>query len=175
MIKKLLPILLLAIGTGAGVGAGIMLKPAPEEHAEGEEGASDEAHSEDKAKGDKKKASKDKDGEPEEATVEYVKLPNQFVVPVVHGEKITSLVVLTLNIEVEAGTSEAVRQREPKIRDLFLRVLFDHANMGGFRGSFTKSENMDLLREALREVAQKEMGEIITDVLILDIVRQDSK
>lgn len=172
MIKKLLPIILLIIGTGAGVGAGIMLKPAPEEHVEGEEGATDEAHGEKVAK---PKASKKEDGEKEEPTVEYVKLPNQFVVPVVHGEKITSLVVLTLNLEVEAGTAEGVRAREPKLRDLFLRVLFDHANMGGFRGSFTKSENMDLLREGLREVAQKEMGETIQDVLILDIVRQDSK
>ena len=71
------------------------------------------------------------------------------------------------------GQRETVYAREPKLRDAFLQVLFDHANMGGFRGTFTDSNNMDVLRNALNETARKSMGDLILDVLIMDIARQD--
>ena len=64
--------------------------------------------------------------------MEYVKLSNQFVVPVVKGKTVVSLVVLSLSLEVPEGQKDAVFRREPKLRDSFLQVLFDHANIGGF-------------------------------------------
>ena len=90
------------------------------------------------------------------------------------GGRVGALVVLSLSLEVPLGQTEAVHAREPRLRDEFLRVLFDHANSGGFRGTFTDSANLVLLRRALLEAAQKAMGDSITDVLITDIVRQDS-
>jgi hypothetical protein len=55
-----------------------------------------------------------------------------------------------------------------------LQVLFDHANSGGFNGSFTDGANLVLLREALLETALRIFGTDVTDVLIVDIVRQDT-
>jgi hypothetical protein len=55
-----------------------------------------------------------------------------------------------------------------------LQMLFDHANSGGFRGSFTDGSNLVILREALLEVAKRTLGEMVSDVLIVDIMRQDS-
>ncbi len=63
---------------------------------------------------------------------------------------------------------------EPKLRDVFLRVLFDHANAGGFSGSFTKTTRMNTLRMGLLEAAQKALGPVVSDVLIVDVVRQDA-
>ncbi|MFL4469477.1 hypothetical protein ACERZ8_06195 [Tateyamaria armeniaca] len=40
-------------------------------------------------------------------------------------------------------------------------------------GEFTNANNLDILRSALREVAQKDMGDQISDVLIVEIARQD--
>jgi hypothetical protein len=72
-----------------------------------------------------------------------------------------------------AGASSVYRV-EPKIRDAFLTVLFDHANSGGFDGAFTSSGSMEILRRALREAGQKAVGEaVVSDVLITGIVRQD--
>lgn len=51
--------------------------------------------------------------------------------------------------------------------------MFDHANMGGFNGAFTETSKMRLLREALMDAADNVMRGHITDVLIIDIVRQD--
>ncbi|MEN8917572.1 MAG: flagellar basal body-associated protein FliL, partial [Octadecabacter sp.] len=75
--------------------------------------------------------------------------------------------------EVEAGGQEAVFSHEPRLRDAFLQVMFDHANIGGFNGVFTASSNMRILREALQDAADQVMRGHITDVLIVDIVRQD--
>lgn len=162
MIKKLLPILLLLIGTGGGVGAGLFLRPPPAEpeievEADASEAEADSKTAEEKAPADR----------------EYVKLSNQFVIPIVDRDAVQALVVLALSIEVTIGAKDTVFLREPKLRDSFLQVLFDHANLGGFDGAFTSANNLGVLRAALLEVAQKDLGSIVTDVLISDIGRQD--
>jgi hypothetical protein len=105
---------------------------------------------------------------------EYVKLNNQFIVPIIAEGKVIALVVLSLSIEVLPSTREEVYAREPKLRDAFLQVLFDHANSGGFTGNFTSGLNMRNLREGLVEVAQKNLGSRATDVLVTDITRQET-
>ncbi|WP_411351850.1 flagellar basal body-associated protein FliL [Leisingera aquaemixtae] len=158
MLSKLLPVILLILGTAGGIGAGIMLMPAPEEEhaAEPAEEAAEEIA---------------EDGE--ENQREYIKINNQFVVPVVERDQLTSLVVVSLSLEAKQGIGEKVRTLEPKLRDVFLQVLFDHANMGGFRGAFTRSDVLEPLRTALREAAQKHIGKGVYDVLIMEISRQD--
>lgn len=161
MLSKLLPVILLIVGTGAGIGAGIALAPAPEEHAEAPAADGDHAAAEAPA------------AEEEVAEKEYLKLNNQFVVPVVEKNEITSMVVISLSLEAKAGMGNDVYAMEPKLRDAFLQVLFDHANMGGFQGAFTRSDLLMPLRTALREAAQRELGKGITDVLIMEIARQN--
>jgi hypothetical protein len=168
MLGKLLPILLALIGLGGGVGAGLVLRPAPapEDHAA-------DAGAEPAAEGDHADA-EGEDGEPDEGAPEYVKLNNQFVVPVVEKGRVAALVVLSLSLEVDPGSTEAVYLREPKLRDVFLQVMFDHANTGGFSGSFTDGSNLVVLRTSLKEAAAQVLGPLVTDVLITDIARQDS-
>ena len=158
MIKKLIPVLLAILGLAAGVGAGIALRPAPppltpEQEAEAQKAA--------------------KEIPPKEMP-EFVKLNNQFVVPLVKEQRVTGMVILALSLEVDQGVTPEVFAREPKLRDGFLQVLFQHANAGGFDGSFTDSDNLILLRRALLEAAQKTLGDKVSDVLISDIARQDS-
>jgi len=160
MFKKILLFGLVLVGVGAGVAAGVFLRP-------------------------EEKSVPMEDG-PEKATIqsgnselsqdslrEYVKMNNQFVIPVVKDAGVQALVVLSLSLEVPAGQKDAIYSREPKLRDSFLQVMFDHANVGGFDGEFTNANNLDVLRNALREAAQKDMGDQISDVLIVEIARQD--
>ncbi len=105
---------------------------------------------------------------------EYVKLNNQFVIPVVKGEKVKALVVLSLSLEIARARAKRCSAREPKLRDAFLRAMFDHANSGGFDGDFTANGNMAHLREGLLDAAKGIMGDVVSDVLITDIVRQDA-
>lgn len=146
-MKALLPILLVLVIAGGATAAGVFLRPATEEA----------------------------DAPPPPPTAhDYVKMNNQFVVPVVEGGRVASMVILSLSLETTVGASAEVYAKEPKLRDGFLQVLFDHANTGGFRGSFTDAANLVTLRRSLAETGQRVLGPILTDVLIVDIMRQDS-
>jgi len=166
MKKLIVPIVLLVLGVGGGVGAGLALKPAPEEEdMVAENPCGDVEHIVEAAV---------VEDEPVPLELrEYARMNNQFVVPVVTNDRVSALMVMSLSIEVEIGGREAVFSHEPRLRDAFLQVMFDHANIGGFSGAFTSTSNMRLLREALQEAADEVMNGHISDVLIIDIVRQD--
>ena len=170
-MKKLLPIVMLLVGSGAGVGAGIFLRPAPvQEEAPLSEADAEAPAEETKSENAEKKNSDDGPSE----GMEYVRLPNQFVVPLVEDERISALVVMSLSIAVAIGNEENVLDLEPKLRDGFLRVLFDHASIGGFDGAFINNENLDVVRSKLRKVAKSVMGsDVADDVLIFEVARQD--
>lgn len=155
---KILPILFLLIGIGAGGGAGMLLKPKEEETCTEEpcEAKEEVAQVE----------------EPESEPT-YVAMKNQFVVPVIQDAKVRSLVVLSLSLETNTDDTEIIFAREPKLRDVFLRAMFDHAHIGGFDGAFTESGRLSILRVALLESAQSVIGDDVSDVLITDIVRQE--
>lgn len=160
-MKLLLPLILGILGLGAGVGAGLFLAPPAVEQEMLEETQTEESP---KEKGDAK----------EETESDFIKLNNQFVVPLIDEGQVVSLVVISLSLDAVPGNEEAIYTQEPKLRDAFLRVLFDHANAGGFSGDFTQSSKMVILRGSLKEIAKKTMGDIVNDVLIMDLVRQDT-
>lgn len=176
MLAKLLPILLALVGLGAGVGAGVMLKPEPEPALAnpcGDVGADGATVAAADAHGADPHADTDHAEDPT-STNDFIKINNQFVVPVVNDARVSALVVMSLSLEMTPGNNESFYQREPKLRDAFLQVLFDHANAGGFDGVFTDGSKLDQLRAALLEVARRIMGPPVVDVLVTDIVRQDN-
>lgn len=164
-MRKLLPVILLLIGIGAGIGTGVMLRSEQQDTAM-EYPCGDVA-----AQSDKTEATKTH--EQADVLPEYVELNNQFVVPVVTNDMVDSLVVLSLGVELDPGTREDLYSREPKLRDALLQVLFDHANIGGFAGRFTDGNNMDVLRVSLKEAAQSVMGNVVRSVMITEIALQD--
>lgn len=176
MKRIILPLLLALIGLGGGIGAGIYLRP-PHGAAEvtanpcGDAGGSSDPGTIASGEGS---GDASKHGGEGAAAHDYVKLNNQFIVPVVGTGKVSGLVVLSLSLEVKAGTRDTVFAIEPKLRDVFLQVLFDHANSGGFDGAFTDSNRLDVLRHSLLEAARKVIADRVYDVLITDIVRQET-
>jgi flagellar FliL protein len=162
MKKLIIPVALALVGLGGGVTAGILLKPTPEP-AEPCDPETAEC-----------------DPPPEDAAIhdlmidfEYVRLDGQFIVPIMEGDRVRAMVVLSLTIEAEAGLESDITAIQPKIRDAFLQVLFNHAQSGGFSGPFTTGQPMRDLRGALRARAQELLGPKAKGVLVTDIVRQD--
>ena len=166
MLRLLLPVLLLLLGIGGGVGAGLLLgsdrADAPD--------AAPPSPAPDSATGETEQA----DGQIPITGTEFVRLNNQFIVPVVRGGSVRSLVVMSLTLEVASGNNQSVFDREPRLRDSFLQVMFAHANAGGFDGSFTEAAAMAPLRAALGDAARQILGDIVSAVLIVDITRQDA-
>jgi flagellar basal body-associated protein FliL len=155
----IIPVVALVLGVAAGAGGAFLLSaPTPPEEAEDAEAAPDEAPPA---------------REPGQLT-EFAQLGSQFVVPVLTDGRVRALVLVSVTLEVTEGGTAEVLALEPRIRDAFLQVLFDHANAGGFDDRFTQSDRMSLLRFGLREAAQRLLGPILLDVLIVDIVRQEA-
>lgn len=152
-MKKLLPLLLLIIGLGVGVGAGWVLRPPPEA-AQAQALAAAAA--------------------PAVVATQTIRLPNQFVVPLIEQGRVRAMVVIGLALELAEGHNFALPEAEPRLRAAFLQRLFDHANVGGFDGMFTSGEVLLALRRILTEVARPIVGPALRDVLITELLRQES-
>jgi flagellar protein FliL len=180
-MKKLLPVVIALLGLGAGVGAGLALKPAPEEHAaDCAEPAADGAVADgavaDCAAPEADPLAPDEPHDKKPATeLAYVPMDKPFVVPVFKGEKVVAMVVMSLSVETETEAAPTVEAVEPRLRDSFLKVMFRHANSGGFDGSFTTGRKIEDLKSALLGAAREVMPEApVEEVLITEIARQDS-
>lgn len=192
MKRALLILVISLVGAGAGAGAGMFLKPSAPENAEtgdetkgGEQGA---GQAQDSVDGDvaasvrddevaraleAADAAGDLDAAGDATTRDFVRLEKQFVVPVLGEDRVASLVVLSIALEVEEGGSDAVFATEPKLRDAFLGVLFTHAQSRGFDGGFTRKDRLADLRRALTVAARDVLGDVAHGVLLTNIVRQD--
>ncbi len=198
MKKILLPLIIALIGLGAGSGAGLYLRSnaaqssdelgtgSVSELADPEHASATEVQTEPEQSGNETTDSEEQHGaetgdgetaghsEAVASEFEYVKLAQQFVVPVLTETRVSALVVISLSLEVTPGSNELVYAKEPKLRDAFLRVMFTHAHSGGFDGSFTTGQGMQDFRNSLKEAAAKVLGDIVNEVLLTDIVRQDT-
>lgn len=161
----LIPIICLVLGVGGGVGAGIFLLPTPEPDSDAEaiEGEPDEV-----SVGDN-----DTHGDELPTGVEYVDLSNQFIVPILVDGRVAAIVILAIGLELKEGTMQEVMLSEPKLRAAFLQTLFNHANNGGFDGNFTDFSTVETLKRELLLVAQSISGRSVSDVLVLDMVKQN--
>ncbi|TDL90566.1 flagellar basal body-associated FliL family protein [Meridianimarinicoccus aquatilis] len=172
---KLIPLLIALTGLAGGLGTGFFMQSGDKDvtHAEVTEG---DVHEDGHAGESPVCPPTDSAGHAlpptPDAPADFVKLANQFVVPVVVENDVDAMVVVTLSLEVEQGAQQEIYNMEPKLRDAFLRVLFDHANMGGFKGNFLNHLGLETLRTALRETGKKTAGPILYDVLIVDMVKQ---
>lgn len=164
-MKALIPLILVLVGLSGGAGAGwFMRPPAPE--AEGR-GTSEYTVSGAGALARRPTAP----GNGDHVTV---KLPDQFLVPLVSEDRVRAVIVIALALELRAGHNVSVMQHEARLRASFLQALFDHANMGGFEGVFTSGEVLLNLRRQLRDIAREQLGDAVREVLITDLMRQDN-
>lgn len=182
-MKKLIPLLIALLGLGTGVGAGMALKPAPapESHAGACASSAPPAHAEAEAAAEPcaedpfAPAIAERAVE-KHAEVSYVPIEKPFVVPIFAGERTVAMVVLSVSIatEGEKGAS-ALEAVQPRLRDSFLKVMFRHANSGGFDGSYTAGRKIEDLKSALLGAARDVVRDTpVDEVLITEIARQDS-
>lgn len=151
-MAKILPILLMVLGLGAGLGAGYVLRPVPEPVVEDQDAAPTSPA-------------------PPFATALY-QLSGQFLVPIVDQDRVVSIVIVELALEIDEAAEALVASKEPLLRDRLLQILFDHANIGGFEGMFTSANNMALLRRSLLDGAKQVLDpDVVTEVLITNILR----
>lgn len=104
---------------------------------------------------------------------EYVKIGRQIVVPVVDRGETRALMLFDLVIDVPRSLSDRAFAAKPRLRDAFLRVLFEMSYTGAFSGTYTDERVVEELRAKLRAAARRLLGGAVDDVLILEIMRQE--
>lgn len=158
-MRKFIPIILILLGIGGGLGAGLALRPSPdiEEHA------------------DNDAALPERTALPAGIEIGVFEIPNQFMVPLIVEDRVASVLVLTLAMEIDEAQRTLVATNLPRLRDAMLQIMFDHANSGGFSGAFTTNTTLGTLRNALLEAGQHILGrDVVLKVLITDILRSGS-
>ncbi|MDP4990714.1 MAG: flagellar basal body-associated protein FliL [Marivita lacus] len=105
---------------------------------------------------------------------EIVKLPSQFVVPVIMDNRVRAMVILTVALEVEVGQGDRVRALEPKLRDEFLAELFSLAALDGFKDEMISRKTLELVKRALSVRSSEVLGLQNVNVLVTDMARQDA-
>lgn len=168
---KLLPVIFAVAGLGGGAAAGHFLKAPEAAKMPPDEMAGKKVEQDSATKQYEETHAGAIDGPISNA--DYVKLNKQFVVPIVDGDRVGSLIVISMALEADQGVSDQIFAFEPKLRDEFLSVLFKHAQSGGFSGVFTADQPMHDLRASLLYAAQRVLGRSVRAVLVTDIVRQD--
>lgn len=172
-MRFLLPIILLILGVGAGFGAGHFLA-APDEMEVAATDKAEKAYLDDEVEAEddvfKYDSNVRRDASPD---TEYVDFTQQFVVPVINSERMEALIIASISLEIVAGEAELFYSQEPRLRDSFLQVMFNHANIGGFEGAFTNSPRLRVLRRSLTEAADQIVGDAVVAVLFTELARQD--
>ena len=153
-MKLILPLIVIILGVAAGVGAGIFLRPAAVAgHAAAEAEASEE------------------NGDVTERS--FVKIGRQTIVPVVNDGETQALMLFELAVDVPATNVDRVHEMEPRLRDAFLRELFQMSYTGAFLENFTENRIIEELRHNLTLAARKYLEDKQAEVLILDVMRQE--
>lgn len=159
-MRRILPVILALLGLAGGIGAGHALRPMPPP-PEGQAQAPVEGT-----------PPAPNTGRPADTMV--LNLPNPFLVPLIGEGRVRAMVVVSMALELLPGSPVDLQRDEARIRALFLQLIFDYANLGGFDGVFTSGEQLQTLRRTLREAARAEFGNSVHDVLITDLMRQET-
>lgn len=182
MLKMIVPAILVLVASAAGGFGAQFLKggndaaaasiEAEGEHAEGEH-ADDEHGDEKKEKKDDAKAKGDGDGYGSPQGSTFFKFSREFIIPIMRGSQVKSLVILNINLEASASSAGTMFTQEPKIRDRIMGTLIAISNDGSTLENLTQVENFETIRTLiLTDLQYMFPDQEITNVLILDVGKQ---
>lgn len=177
-MKQIVPSIVALLAISAGGGGAYFLKsgssPSPVPAAEHESDEHAAPKKEKKAKKEKDSHGKsDKHGAADSGEVTYYKFTREFVVPMIQDDRVQSLVILNLNLEVDTSISQELFSKEPVLRDNIMTTLVKLSSGGRTLNSITDVDNYETLRAMILTNLQNEIPNGIHNVLILDMARQD--
>lgn len=189
MMKLVAPALIAGVFGAAGGAAAVYIKTgssAPAQTAAhaggdgGEEAAGDHGAAPKKEKsghGEDKGHGKAKDGHGGKADAgdapAYYKFSREFVVPIIEDERVKSLVILNLNLQVNSSASQALFSQEPVLRDNIMSTLIALSGDDTIFNSLNNVEHYETIRSMILTNLQESVSGEIQNVLILDMARQD--
>lgn len=179
-MKLIVTSLVAIIFVAAGSFAAVVLKTPSEASASHAEADADEHHEEDHGddhgKKDKKKKAKHDDGHGKKessGSSAYYKFSREFVVPIMRGGQVNSLVILHISLETDSSTSEKLFSEEPKLRDNIMTTLIGLSNDGRTLEQPTDINNYETIRSMILMNLKDSIDDGIKNVLIVDMAKQN--
>jgi len=169
ILTSIVAIIFVALGSLAGV----MLKPAVEVAASttGDANTGDYPAEKSATKKDAKKD--DGYGGGSSSDSAYYKFSREFVVPIMRGGQVESLVILHISLETDQSTSDDLFSEEPKLRDNIMTTLIELSNDGRTLIELTDLSNYETMRSMILMNLQTSISDRIKNVLIVDVAKQD--
>ena len=173
IITSIVAIVFIAVGSFAGV----MVKPAMEVSASSESVEAEGDYGAEKSgdyAGDKKAKKDDKyDKSESSGDSAYYKFSREFVVPIMRGGQVKSLVILHISLETDNATANNLFTEEPKLRDNIMTTLIELSNDGRTLEELTNVSNYETIRSMILMNLNEAISEKIKNVLIVDVAKQD--
>ncbi|GAB5459090.1 MAG: flagellar basal body-associated FliL family protein [Henriciella sp.] len=185
MIDKLIPMVIVVVGAAGGTFGGQMLKsPAPSqaavEHEDKADHKSDDDYGEKKSSYDKAdKADKGHSSDKGKKSgygsgdAAYHNFSREFVVPVMQGDRVKSLVILNISLEADESISSKLFSQEPKLRDNIMTTLIQLSSGTDVFENLTDAESYETIRTMVLKNLDSVISTGIHNVLILDVGKQD--
>lgn len=184
MIDKLIPMVIVVVGAAGGTFGGQMLKsPAPSqaavEHEDKGDHKSDDGHGEKSSHDKADKADKGHGGDKGKKAgygggdAAYHNFSREFVVPVMEGDRVKSLVILNISLEADESLSAKLFSQEPKLRDNVMTTLIQLSSGTDVFENLTDAESYETIRTMVLKNLDSVVSTGIHNVLILDVGKQD--
>lgn len=103
----------------------------------------------------------------------FIDMERKFVVPLVRGNRVRSLLVADLRLEVRASGESRALTLKPKVRDALLDALYSMAVAGTFDGDLYSNNVQDDMRARLLQAARQVLQDDAVAILIAELLRQD--
>ena len=105
--------------------------------------------------------------------VSYFRFSREFVVPVLEDDRVASLVILNINLEVDSSISASLFSQEPKLRDNIMSTLIALSGDGDTFRNITQVESYESVRSMVLMNLKSVVPNGIENVLIVDMAKQD--
>lgn len=178
-MKLIVTSLVAIIFVAAGSFAAIVMKGSSNANAatsvESAEAGDDYAKEEFGEKKEKKDAKKGDsyDSAKSSGSSAYYKFSREFVVPIMRGGQVKSLVILHISLETDSATSEKLFSEEPKLRDNIMTTLIGLSNDGRTLERPTDINNYETIRSMILMNLKDSIDSGIKNVLIVDMAKQN--
>lgn len=175
IVTSLVAIIFVAAGSFAAVVLKTPSEAAASSTAADEDEHHEDDHGDDHGKSDKKKGKKDDSHgkKPGSGDSAYYKFSREFVVPIMRGGQVNSLVILHISLETDSATSERLFSEEPKLRDNIMTTLIGLSNDGRTLEQPTDINNYETIRSMILMNLKDSIDDGIQNVLIVDMAKQN--
>jgi len=173
-MPKIIALVIVLLGVGGGLALGVALRPGGAvpgpDAAVADAGRADTAGARDATESG---GADPGGGGGAGADRDYVEIGRQIIIPIVKGGETQALMLFDLALDVPSSMTERTIAARPRLRDAFLRELFEMSYTGAFSSTYTDERIIEEVRAKLRAAARRLLGGAVAEVLILDIMRQE--